>query len=123
MKVLLDECVDRRLAREIQGHVVDTVTGLGWASVKNGELLVRAEGRFDAFVTVDRNLAFQQATHRFSFAVVILHARSNRLADLQPLVPRLLEVLPAAPGGKVTWVGMPALTDDIVRDTLDKTRR
>jgi hypothetical protein len=55
--------------------------------------------------------------------VVILHARSNRLADLQPLVPRLLEVLPAAPGRNVTWIGMPVLTDDIVRDTLDKTRR
>jgi hypothetical protein len=123
VKVLLDECVDRRLAREIQGHAVETVTGLGWAAAKNGELLVRAEGRFDAFVTVDRNLAFQQATHRFSFAVVILHARSNRLADLRPLVPRLLEVLPAAQGGKVTWIGTPALTDDIVRDTLDKTRR
>jgi len=123
VKVLLDKCVDRRLAREIPGHEIQTVTGLGWALVKNGELLVRAEGRFDAFVTVDRNLAFQQATHRFPFAVVILHARSNRLADLRPLVPRLLEVLPAAPGGKVTWIRTPALTDDIVRDTLDKTLR
>jgi hypothetical protein len=104
VRVLLDECVDRRLARDITGHEVATVTGLGWAAIKNGELLSRAEGRFDAFVTVDRNLAFQQNTYRFSFAVLILRARSNRLADLQPLVPKLLNALPAAPAGQVTWV-------------------
>lgn len=105
MRVLLDECVDRRLAREITGHEVHTVTGLGWAAVKNGELLARAEGKYDAFVTADRNLAFQQNTVQYSFAVLILRAHSNRLADLRPLVPRLLEALPGAPSGKVSWVG------------------
>ncbi len=102
--MLLDECVDRRLAREIAGHEVQTVTGLGWAAVKNGELLTRAEGRFDVFVTVDRNLAFQQNTIKYSFAVVILRAASNRLADLRPLIPRLLDALAGASPGKVTWV-------------------
>ncbi|MGH7604632.1 MAG: DUF5615 family PIN-like protein [Gemmatimonadaceae bacterium] len=104
MRVLLDECVDRRLAREIPGHEVQTVTGLGWASLKNGELLTRAEGRFDAFVTVDRNLAFQQDTLKYSFAVLILRARSNRLADLRPLVPALLDALARSAPAKVTWV-------------------
>ena len=104
MRVLLDECVDRRLAREITGHEVQTVTGLGWASVRNGELLASAEGGFDAFVAVDRNLAFQQNTLRYSFAVLILRAHSNRLADLRRLVPRLLEALPGARPGQVTWV-------------------
>jgi hypothetical protein len=104
VKVLLDECVDRRLARDITGHEVQTVTGLGWAAVKNGELLMRAEGRFDAFVTVDRNLAFQQNTLKCTFAVLILRAHSNRLADLRPLVPRLLAALPGASPGMVTWV-------------------
>lgn len=104
MRVLLDECVDRRLARDIAGHEVHTVTGLGWTAVKNGELLSRAEGRYDAFVTVDRNLAFQQNTVRYSYAVLILRAHSNRLADLRPLVPRLLEALPGARPGQVTWV-------------------
>lgn len=104
MRVLLDECVDRRLAREIPEHQVETVVGLEWAAIKNGELLSRAEGRFDVFVTVDRNLAFQQNTLKHSFAVVILRARSNRLADLRPLVPRLLVVLSSASPGRVTWV-------------------
>lgn len=104
MRVLLDECIDRRLAREIVGHEVQTVPEAGWAGTKNGDLLALAENRFDVFVTVDRNLYFQQNVPRFSIAVVVLRARSNRLADLRPLVPRLLVVLPMAKRGEVTWV-------------------
>lgn len=104
MKVLLDECVDRRLARELAGHEVTTVPDAGWAAVKNGDLLALAEKSFDVFVTVDRNLSFQQNLPRFSIAVVILRARSNRLADLQTLVPPLLRVLSSAKHGEVTWV-------------------
>ena len=104
MRVLLDECIDGRLAREIVGHEVRTVPEAGWAATKNGDLLAFAENTFDVFVTVDRNLSFQQNVPRFSIAVVVLRARSNRLADLRPLVPRLLEVLPVARRGAVTWV-------------------
>lgn len=104
MKVLLDECVDRGLARDIVGHEVITVPDAGWAAAKNGDLLALAEKRFDVFVTVDRNLSFQQSLPRFAIAVIILRARSNRLADLRPLVPRLLAVLPTAKRGEVTWV-------------------
>jgi hypothetical protein len=101
---LLDECVDRRLAREIAGHEVTTVPNAGWASAKNGDLLALAQDKFDAFVTTDRNLAFQQRLPKFSIAVLILRARTNRLIDLQPLVPKLLEALPNARPGEVTWV-------------------
>ncbi len=59
MRVLLDECVDRRLARDIFGQEASTVHGLGWAGDRNGALLTRAAGHFDVFVSVDRNLAFQ----------------------------------------------------------------
>lgn len=104
MRVLLDECVDRGLAREIRGHEVTTVPDAGWAAVKNGDLLAHAEARFDVFVTVDRNLAFQQALPKFAVAVIVLRAPSNRLADLRPLVPKLLEALPRARRGEVTWV-------------------
>lgn len=104
MRVLLDECIDRRLAREIVGHEVRTVPEAGWAAAKNGELLALAEKSFDVFVTVDRNLSFQQNVPRFSIAVVVLCATSNRLVDLRPLVPRLLELLPTAKRGEVTLV-------------------
>lgn len=65
MKILLDECVDRRLAKDIVGHEVKTVPQMGWATIKNGELLTLAEREFDVFVTVDRNLSFQQNLPRY----------------------------------------------------------
>ena len=104
MKLLLDECVDRRLARDIHGHEVFTVFDFGWAGVRNGALLTRAAGQFDAFVTVDRNLAFQQRIDTLPFAVVVLRARTNRLADLRPLVPLLLQLPPALQSGEVKWI-------------------
>ncbi len=78
---------------------------MGWATIRNSDLLVLAEGQFDAFVTVDRNLAFQQDLPPFSIAVIVLRARTNRLADLRPLVPQLLEALQQAARGEVTWIG------------------
>jgi hypothetical protein len=63
VRVLLDECVDRRLAGDILGHDVKTVPEMGLAALKNGELLARAEAEFDAFITVDQNLPFNKASH------------------------------------------------------------
>jgi len=105
MRVLLDECVDWRLLRETPGHDVKTAGQLGWAAVRNGELLTLAAEQFDAFVTVDRNLSFQQHVPALRVAVIVLQARTNRLADLRPLVPRLLQALESAKPGEITLVG------------------
>jgi len=105
VRVLLDECVDRRLAADIQGHDVKTVPEAGWSALKNGDLLSRAQLEFDVFVTTDRNLPFQQDLSRFSIAIIVLRARSNRVIDLRRLVPELLAALPVARRGAVTWVG------------------
>ena len=78
---------------------------MGWATIRNSDLLLLAEGQFDAFVTVDRNLAFQRDLPRFSIAVIVLRARTNRLADLRPLVPQLLEALQQTAPGEVAWIG------------------
>jgi hypothetical protein len=96
VRVFLDECVDWRLARDIVGHDVKTARQMGWTTIKNGALLTLASEHFDAFVTVDRNLSFQQNLESFSITVIVLQARTNRLADLRPLVPRL--VAAALPG-------------------------
>jgi hypothetical protein len=68
---------------------------MGWTTLKNGALLALAAEYFDVFITitVDRNLSFQQNLDTFSIGVIVLRARTNRLADLRPLVPRLLEVI------------------------------
>jgi hypothetical protein len=70
VRVLLDECVDWRLTRHITGHDVKTSRQLGWSSITNGELIALAAMSFDIFVTVDRNLAFQQNIADLPIAVV-----------------------------------------------------
>jgi hypothetical protein len=103
--LLLDECLDRRLARDIVGHDVSTVQQMGWAGIQNGELLQRAAAAaFDVFITGDRNLSFQQNLAELPLAVVVLKAPSNRLPDLKPLVPKLLAALAELRGKSVVWV-------------------
>jgi hypothetical protein len=100
VRVILDECIDRRFAKDIQGYEVLTVPQAGWAGIKNGELLTRTQTQFDVFVTVDRNLAFQQNIPQFTIAVIVLQAQTNRLKDLRPLLPNLLQILTTAQRAK-----------------------
>ena len=106
MRVLLDECIDRRFAKELEGHEVMTVPQVGWAGIKNGELLSRAQSKFDAFVTVDRNLAFQQNIPQFTIAVIVLESPTNRLKDLRPLLPQLQQLLLKVRKGDVSRVSL-----------------
>ena len=105
MKVFLDECVDWRLSRDIIGHDVKTAGQMGWTTIKNGDLLSLASQNFDVFITVDRNLSFQQDIAGFSIAVVVLQARTNRLADLKVLIPRLLAAIESTQRGHALVVG------------------
>ena len=104
MRVLLDECVPRRLKRELVGHDVKTAPEMGWASKKNGELLALAAGKFDIFLTSDRNLSHQQNLSAFDIAVIVLAATGNRIDDLRPLIPRVLKVVTSVRPGTVTIV-------------------
>jgi hypothetical protein len=106
VKLLLDECIDRRLAKDLEGHDIRTVPQMGWAGIKNGALLTLAERDFDVFITVDRNLSFQQNLPKFNIAVLVLHASSNRLDDLKPLAPMILATLPTLTKGVAEHVGI-----------------
>lgn len=105
MRVLLDECLPRRLKRDLAGHAVRTVPEAGWAGRDNGDLLSLAETQFDVFVTIDQHLASQQRVPKFRIAVVVLSAPSNRYEDRRPLVPKLLDAIAVAKRGEVTRVG------------------
>jgi len=105
MRVLLDECVDRRLSSDIVGHTVMTARQMGWTSIVNGELLVLAAREFDVFVTVDRNLSFQQNVDGLNIAVIVLRAPTNRLADLRLLIPQLLVAIGTAKPASAVIVG------------------
>jgi hypothetical protein len=107
VRVFLDECVDWRLARDIGGHDVKTARQMGWATIDNGELLALASREFDVFVTVDRNLPFQQNLISFTIAVVVLQANTNRLADMRPLLPSLRAAIESARPGTVNYIGTP----------------
>jgi hypothetical protein len=104
VKIQLDECVDWRLARDLAGHDVKTAGQMGWTAIKNGELLALAAREFEVSITVDRNLSFQQDLPSHAIFVVILRARSSRLADLRPLVPKLLSTIPTARPSAIAFV-------------------
>lgn len=93
MRILLDEDLPRRLAGLLVGHDVSTVQSSGWAGTKNGQLLGLAATRFDVFLTMDGNLEFQQNVAILPIAVLVVEAVSNRIEDLQPLVPAILNEL------------------------------
>lgn len=106
MRLLLDECVPRRLRREFSGHEVRTVPEMGWAAKENGKLLELAAEIFDVFVTVDQSLRYQQDISRFSIGVVVLVARRNKIEFLLPLVAELRQLLPNIQPGKVYRIGV-----------------
>ena len=89
MRLLLDECVPARLRRSLPSHQVSTVVQEGWSGVKNGKLLALAATGFDAFITVDKNLSYQQNTSNAPVAVLVLDAVSNELPYLLKLIPAL----------------------------------
>jgi hypothetical protein len=106
MRVLLDECVPRKLKSSLTGHECRTVPEEGMAGKRNGELLALAEkAGFDVFLSVDRGIEFQQNLQSRRVSVLLVHARSSRLADLRPHVPEILRRLERLRPGEVVSVG------------------
>ncbi len=93
MRVLLDECVPKRLRTELTTHAVRTVAEMGWSGIKNGLLLQKAAPEFDCFLTVDRNLQFQQRIDALPLAVVVVRAVDNRIETLRPLMAAVREAM------------------------------
>ena len=97
MRLLLDESVPSKLKLALPAHSVRTVVEMGWSGVKNGQLLALAGADFDVFITVDKNLPFQQNLKALPVAIVVLDAVSNELPYLLPLMPQLERTLTALP--------------------------
>jgi len=93
MRILLDEPVPRRLGSLLIGHEVTTVPRIGWAGIKNGELLALAATKFDAFLTTDQNIEFQQNLAALPLAILVIVAKSNRMKDIEPLLADILQAL------------------------------
>ncbi|MBM4256458.1 MAG: hypothetical protein FJ147_11265 [Deltaproteobacteria bacterium] len=104
MRVLLDECVPRKLRRELSRHEVKTVVEMQWVGTKNGALLRRAAAEFDVLLTVDQGIPYQQNLEGLSLAWVMLKAQSNDINDLRPLMPEVLRVLATIQPRQVVYV-------------------
>ena len=109
MRILLDECLPKDLARDLADHFVQTVPQAGWASISNGRLLalITASAKFDVFITLDNNLPHQNKISGLPFSIVVLRAKSNRLEHVLPFAPDILSRLNACKPGHVYVIASP----------------
>jgi hypothetical protein len=104
MRLLLDECVPTDLRIDFIGHETLTINEAGFKGLKNGKLLKSAGEVFDALITVDKNIQYQQNRLTLPIAVIILSARSNRYDFLLPLMPKVLQVIETIKTGEIITV-------------------
>src|SRR4051812_22824397 len=102
MRVLLDENVDRRLKPLFDEDIeVVTVRERGWGSLSNGALLAAAQSEFEAVVTMDRNIPYQQNISSLTLGLVVVRAFNNRKATVEPLMPEINRVLATIRPGEI----------------------
>ncbi len=89
MRLLLDENLPIELAPLLAGHEVRTVGQMGWLRMKNGELLDAAEAEFDALLTLDYGILFQQDHRDRRLRIAVLSAHSSRIERMTPLLPHI----------------------------------
>jgi predicted nuclease of predicted toxin-antitoxin system len=108
MRILIDECLSAPIKDHLValGHECETVREAGFGSEKNGELLALAEGRWDFLMTSDRNLKHQRNMTGRKIAILVLLAKSNRLLNLLPLMPEIVEALRSIQEGQVVEIGL-----------------
>ncbi len=95
MRILLDECVTKRVRPLLAGHDVLTVREMGWGGITNGKLLTRCcDSGFDVFLTIDKNLRHQQNTDRYPVIIAVLNVNSSSLAKVARFIPAFLSLLP-----------------------------
>jgi hypothetical protein len=105
MKLLLDECLPRKLKNHLPGHECHTVPEAGWAGKKNGELLLLAEkSGFQIFLPLDRGMEYEQNLKGRGIVIVLVAAKSSQLADLLPRIPTVLNALRSVRPGQLVHV-------------------
>ena len=105
MRILLDECLPKKLKQELPGHEVRMVQEMGWSGRKNGALLSVAAPHFDVLITVDQNLRYQQNLGSYEIGVIGLKAVSNRIEHLSPLMQEVRVRLDSIQPGQYVQVG------------------
>src|SRR5258707_8135706 len=110
-RVLIDECINPRLAPRLRtalpDHVVETVRDLGWAGQRDHILVPQIQGRFEVFLTIDKGFEFEQNLENLSFSVIVLEAANNQMPSYERLLEKLVRQIQAAPPGEVVRVSDP----------------
>lgn len=102
MRILVDESLPRQLAAEIPSHDVVSVRAQRWAGLRNGVLLRAAvDAGFDALLTADSSMRFQQNLPAIGLSIVVLRHVRNRMVDLRPMIPRIVDALEGIRRGEV----------------------
>ncbi|CAN5592428.1 hypothetical protein BH10ACI3_BH10ACI3_04890 [soil metagenome] len=91
MKIIIDECVPSIVKRGLPARNIVSVQDMGWAGVKNGELLKLVASQFDVFITSDKNLRFQQNLAEIDIAILLLP--SNQVPVIKELLPQINDAL------------------------------
>ena len=91
MNILFDGCVPRALRKFLAGHQVQTAQQLDWGELQNGDLIRAAEEKFDALVTADKNIRYQQNVTGRKIAILVLP--TNRWPVLQTMTGRIADVV------------------------------
>lgn len=107
MRLLLDESLTEDLRLIIEGHEVRTVRFMGWKGWPDGSYLPLADGEFDAVLTCDQSIPDQQNLSRMSLRIIVLHGRSNRIADLRPLLPEAMAAVDDPSRGQIVRIYPP----------------
>jgi hypothetical protein len=105
LRVLVDQCLPRQLAAELPGHEASTVRAQRWLGLRNGVLLRAAlDAGFEVFITNDSSIEFQQNVKKIGIGVIAIVDVRNRIQDLRPMIPKVLESLTKIVPGEVITI-------------------
>jgi len=99
VRILIDESLPRYLKQVLVEHAVFTVQEMGWAGIRNSELLAKAESNFDVLLTADKNLRYQQNLSGLALAIIVFP--SNRLSVVKTLAPQVKDALSVVRQGEI----------------------
>jgi predicted nuclease of predicted toxin-antitoxin system len=100
VRILIDESLPRYLKQVLAEHAVFTVQEMGWAGIRNSELLAKAESNFfDVLLTADKNLCYQQNLSGLALAIIVFP--SNRLSVIKTLAPQVKDALSVIRQGEI----------------------
>ena len=102
MKILLDECVTKKVKTFLGGHAVFTIGQMEWRGLKNGMLLKQAEQKnFDILLTIDKNISYQQNMANYNIAIVVLNTNNSNIETLQDYIPNFINQIKNFEKGKL----------------------